>query len=677
MALNRWKVNFEGNERVDLPDFRNMLSRVFADMDYLVKTYFDNEVVPRVLRRYQQGTHAVNTFRVVKDQVRAIQDENQQWLYVNPDTLGATQNLIVPSNTTSYIEVKITESKDDLQTRAFWDTDIGLTGQEFFDDINVRIRYDEQFQVVSSPTPVGNGWITLFEVVVDVGGVITAVTRMDDLFWKPRSFALPPVASRAQVYESSVKDLRSFIDFISAVFTEMKGTGEALENAPWSSFKLLREYQNLFYSGGGDISWEVAGAGILRFTDKIFINVAGRSATYELGINGNNDFPLADGECIYVDIPEGAGPVLTPIIADIADVPVNPSDVSFSPRVMVLFYRKGSTIFGSMDIPELDSGEEAQIGWDLDKQIRQRLGIISESSYEAYTSTVIIALGDSYPAAISKLDAQIANILASNPVEESFLVTNPLGQSVFNAGVISWNPNQNIFDLIVDINGRKVKMDASGGLTEDYRKNSSTQIEFAYPVPKNARVTIWVSVKAGGGGSGSIQVQDEGGVVEPAATVMNFVGAGVTAFQAAPGVTQVNIPGGAIPLNLKKLVKNETGSPIPAGKALAWLDNGTVDLADANITTLSDFAGISETSIPNNGFGYAIKTGFVPGVLASLGLVPGSDVYIGETPGELTGTAPSGLTDTIFKVGRAEPPDGVATPNADDLFLEPEVISTP
>jgi len=48
----------------------------------------------------------------------------------------------------------------------------------------------------------------------------------------------------------------------------------------------------------------------------------------------------------------------------------------------------------------------------------------------------------------------------------------------------------------------------------------------------------------GGGGGSPLEVDDEGVLVDAAVTLIDFVGAGVTATQTAPGEIEVNIPGG-------------------------------------------------------------------------------------------------------------------------------------
>lgn len=499
MALNRWRRNFSGNERVDLPDFTTMLNQAFADFDYLVKTYIDDTLAPHIIKRYQPGTHSANTFVLAKDQSRALMDENQKWLYVNPDVSGSTIPLTVPSNTTSYIEVQILTSNDDLQTRAFWNTDIGLTGQEFFDQINVRIRLDEKFQV-SSGAFSGGVWIPLFTVVTNSGGTITSVTRADDLLWKPRSLSLPAANLRSNIYESSIKDLRTFIDFVGALTAETKGTGQTLESAPWTSIKLLREYQNIFYTSPGAFSWQIAAVDTLRISDALYINLAGRATTYQLGTaSANNDFVIAEGSCLYVDIPEGATATLTPSITPISSVAIDPTVAGSNPTRLVLFYRSNNKIYGTMDIPEMSAGETVTIGNDLDAGIKTRLGILTDTTYGAYGSTANIGANDSYNTAIGKLDAALAVIQSGAPEEEHQIAT--AGQTVFNLSVVTMNASPATWDTTVFVNGVKVRMDQAGGTAYDWHKASSTQIIFSYGLKLGALVSVRQERTGGGGGS--------------------------------------------------------------------------------------------------------------------------------------------------------------------------------
>jgi len=50
-----------------------------------------------------------------------------------------------------------------------------------------------------------------------------------------------------------------------------------------------------------------------------------------------------------------------------------------------------------------------------------------------------------------------------------------------------------------------------------------------------------------GGGAGAIEVRDDGTIVVPAATVLDFAGAGVTVVPIGPNTARIDIPGGGVP----------------------------------------------------------------------------------------------------------------------------------
>lgn len=128
---------------------------------------------------------------------------------------------------------------------------------------------------------------------------------------------------------------------------------------------------------------------------------------------------------------------------------------------------------------------------------------------------------------------------------------------------------------------------------------------------------------------------------------------------------------------MNKLVKNTTGVTIPAYSVLCWLDDGTVGLAEADVVSKSDIAGININPIGDNSWGWIIKTGYIAGALTGLNAVPGATVYLSETAGRMSLTSPSALTDTILKIGRAEPPSGVISSIANDLHMELEILAEP
>jgi hypothetical protein len=574
-------------------------------------------------------------------------------------------------NSINFVEVQIVSDTCAPDTVAIWDTTAnGGAGEEYTQTVDTA--YEEEPVLISNTIAfTGDSDKLPLAIVTTSGGVIVSIVDARKMLFELESDWNFGVTRT----DRTIGSLKNAYDALATSIKEMKGVSKWY-NAPFASTKILKEYQNMFISGGGLIRWAVSGPNILEWTSNFDIEIADRSSGYTINATS---LTVPEGSAVYVDIPTGVplGPI-TPVVAPLSDVPIDSASVGFSPNIQVLFFRRNNKIISTtLDLPDLSAGESSSVGEDLPQGIRTRLGIVSDVSFEPYTSVAIIGIPDSYATALSKLDNQILIMLNTHPDEEEWIITNPSGQSVFVASNLLWNPDNQIEDLIVTVNGQKLKLDNSGGLSKDYRKDSSNQLTFAYAIPYGASLVIWKSVANGGSlGGSALTIQEEGVPVEGTTATIDFVGSGVTATSIAPGVVRVEVNTSSA-ISLRKLVKNMTGSTIPAFSCLTWTSMGTVELADANISSKTLFAGINEADIPDGAYGFAIKEGNVAGALSLLGATPGDIVYMGENPGELTLTAPIGITDTIFKIGRAEPPDGLAQPQAIDLYLEPEIISSP
>lgn len=124
-----------------------------------------------------------------------------------------------------------------------------------------------------------------------------------------------------------------------------------------------------------------------------------------------------------------------------------------------------------------------------------------------------------------------------------------------------------------------------------------------------------------------------------------------------------------------KMAKNTTGTTLTAGTVCTWKNTGELQRGEADNITADTFAGVVYQDIPNNAFGLVVRTGKLPGVIASLNAVAGQSVFLSTSPGLMTLTT-SGFaeTDAIHRVGFAEPPDN-ATGLAVDLFIQFELIA--
>lgn len=118
-----------------------------------------------------------------------------------------------------------------------------------------------------------------------------------------------------------------------------------------------------------------------------------------------------------------------------------------------------------------------------------------------YTSLTNIAASDDFKTAISKLDAAINAIQLDLPVEEHFLVVG--SQTVFTTSTLTWNVLNTEPDIMVFVNGQKVKQSSTGlAAGGDFKKNANNIIEFFNPVPDQSSVTIRKENQGGGGGGG-------------------------------------------------------------------------------------------------------------------------------------------------------------------------------
>lgn len=232
--------------------------------------------------------------------------------------------------------------------------------------------------------------------------------------------------------------------------------------------------------GDVDVDWSASTVGALTMTSGT--NVIDLVNNFVYTISGGT-FAMSEGDALYA-IFDGVTFSIAPQVSPINALP-------WALPIQVLGFVKNGEfnphLFSVAGMGQLDVGEQVTLGQDLSKAQRNRLGITGEATFTAYTSTTQISPLDSHPIAISKLDLSIATILASLPVEESFIST---GQTVFTCASIAFSASNLIYDIVVDVNGVKKRVDPTGGVANNYRKISTTQIEFNETIPAGTEVTI-------------------------------------------------------------------------------------------------------------------------------------------------------------------------------------------
>lgn len=695
MTIDRQRTNFDGNERVDIPDFRGMLDNAFDDYRNLIRLLVDDSA-RRVVKRYTQGTHVGLAFKIALDVERGFYDSTQEWVVKTPDAMGSVASLTLSPNSTNYVEVRVNAFTDNPQPRAFWDVDIGLTGEEFFDTINVRKRIEEGFQSNTSGfTP---GAVPLFLVTTGSSTITNVLATPQDLLWEPRSLALPDPDDRSTGFYDQIRDLRGFIDTLGAIVSEAKGAGQLFHSAPWSTLKLLREYQGLFITSTPTVTFEGAfGTDKLNISTDLKFDIAGRAGgQYSLAAA---TFTIADGQALYVEIPEASPPqTLTPTVVAIGAVPINPTASGSSPRIYVLFVRRGTVVYGAMDLSPLDSGESDTIGRDLPIALRLRIGLLTETTYEAYTSTTVIDTADTYPAAFSKLDAEFAAINSNNPKEAWWSASgvqttfDMASGATFSDGTFSWLTDNTKSDIVVTVDGREQTRDYGGGTGQSYRKLTSTTIQFNVAPDAGSRVKVRKGGTAyggsgGGGGGGGISWStpvdsdisgpdiafDIGSASNRFAEGHFFEGFFDTVYAKRVVMTETALG------NLSQMKSKINGESflVPAGTQIGLYSDGKVYKFDANDPQRWQNVGMTLQDLAPAGSGLCLLHGMnVPGVLTGLGFAPGEEVFVDNTGAYTTGTGLDG-TSVVARVGFADCTDGGASAVVTDLISSYQKIATP
>lgn len=118
----------------------------------------------------------------------------------------------------------------------------------------------------------------------------------------------------------------------------------------------------------------------------------------------SGNYVIQEGEALFASL-NGVDLVVTPEARPIVVLP-------WGEDIAVLGMNKGGefnpVLLGVAGMEQLDSGESIIFGEDLPQSIRGRLGIISETAFQAYTSTLAINVSDTYPQALSNLDIMAA-----------------------------------------------------------------------------------------------------------------------------------------------------------------------------------------------------------------------------------------------------------------------------
>jgi hypothetical protein len=392
-------------------------------------------------------------------------------------------------------------------------------------------------------------------------------------------------------------------------------------------------------------------------------------------------FPMAEGTALLVTLDKDESTTVMPWTVDVEDIP-------WSLPVLVLgFVKEGEFAphaLANMGLGTLDAGESVTIGQDLSNNIRARLGITGESTFQAYTSTEVVALTDTYPEAISKLDVGVETILRNNPKEQSFDADGVTSQFVLTD--FAFSADATYLDITVWVDGRKQEQSLNGQLVNNYRKLGVNTIQFAVAPVAGSRVTV----RKEGTSTAGLYREDEslwGKAVDDDVSGPDLVyDFGNQSSRWATGhfgevlANQITLPSSLGHIQQLKAKENGDAAPLVAGKVVALGGDGKIYHAESDVSLGQKQIGIVLSTAAPGASAPVLLFGYnVPGVLTGLGFTPGDEVFVSEVGTYVNANATFLAGDNVIaRVGWADSAAGVNGDSVEgtDLIINYQKIVT-
>ena len=101
------------------------------------------------------------------------------------------------------------------------------------------------------------------------------------------------------------------------------------------------------------------------------------------------------------------------------------------------------------------------------------------------------------------------------------------------------------------------------------------------------------------GGGGAIEVRDDGTIVVPAATILDFAGAGVTVVPIGPNTARIDIPGGGVPPLSTQLFQDNVTTDIVVGTTVEGciVVDASISKQNGESTCYRFMFGVSATGV--------------------------------------------------------------------------------
>lgn len=442
------KVRTLPQQRLDLPDFRNLSEFVCADLKAIHKNLWSQENF--VFSGFEASGTGTSDLSIVIEGSSAIFGANDGVVYIGANGLAPLETSALTPSTTNYVEIIIEQDTGGADSRAFWDqTAAGGAGGEFSQIIDTYSFIKASFAINTSNFTSDADKLAICEVDVNAAGIITEIRDARNFFFRlgragqtDFSFSwasrVEPPDTQFTGADKDIQTLKQLLDALMSRIKEIDGTTYWYET---SGVSLTGVFRNAALSAvtaiGNNVVWSWDGSDLSLTDDSltpadadvlakisIFDSTADINLTRMDGQGGSATIPLADGEILWIELP---APLATVNIDDVGLTSTNyrvsaKGSVPLDEKTFWLAYREGSNLY-IRNQGELEPGEQAEISDNINENILQAIGIATETSLPNYSSVEIITQNDSLVDAVSDLDAALnANTQAANQDRSSKLI---------------------------------------------------------------------------------------------------------------------------------------------------------------------------------------------------------------------------------------------------------------
>lgn len=238
----------------------------------------------------------------------------------------------------------------------------------------------------------------------------------------------------------------------------------------------------ILVSGSTSYDWEASSAGEFTFSAGLRIQDLSIGVTWVPVAGG---YAMAEGEALYVVL-DTTALTPTPQVAAITALPV-------TQNIFVIgAIRDGLFVPTAGSLETLESGETRDFGESLSTIQRARLGFVSDTQVDAYTSVKNINLNDNYPEAISNLDTVIAQILEQvqivpkSPNSSRVAITGAY-KTLLNGSVLGMQ----VENLLVSFDGAEIDFETG----EVFEADGTSSLDFAFtPIVPAAGQWRWFAI---------------------------------------------------------------------------------------------------------------------------------------------------------------------------------------